>query len=91
MHGHHGIVHDLAFSPDGRTLVSASDDKTIRLWNVATGQELMTLEGHSDKASVLQFSPDGRALASYSNGLHDRHELFLWDTNGWEPGKPLGE
>ena len=89
LHGHHGVVHNLAFAPDGRTLVSSSDDKTIRLWNLASGQEVITLEGHTGIATALRFSPDGRMLASYSNGQQlNRRELFLWDTNGWEPGEP---
>ena len=53
-----GIIA-LAFSPDGRWLASSSLDKTIKLWDVATGQEMHTLKGHLNKISTLAFSPDG--------------------------------
>lgn len=45
--GHSGIVFSVAFSPDGKTLAGGSDDKTIRLWDVASGKELRILAGHS--------------------------------------------
>jgi COMPASS component SWD3 len=42
------LVWSVAFSPDGRTLASCSSDDTIKLWNVATGQVINNLKGHSD-------------------------------------------
>ena len=44
--GHTKEVHDLAFSPDGRLLASASWDETVKIWSVADGRELRTLKGH---------------------------------------------
>ena len=54
----------MAFSPDGRTLASGSRDKTIRLWDVETGQPQATLKGHENRVNAVAFSPDGRTLAS---------------------------
>jgi tetratricopeptide (TPR) repeat protein len=54
----------VAFSPDGRRLASASNDQTVRVWDAATGKELLTLKGHTGRVFSVSFSPDGRRLAS---------------------------
>ena len=56
----------MAFAPDGRTVASGSDDNTVKLWEVASGQELRTLQRESDSVNTVAFSPDGNALASAS-------------------------
>jgi WD40 repeat protein len=45
--GHSNVVNSVAFSPDGRTALSGSDDSTLRLWEMATGKELRTFRGHT--------------------------------------------
>ncbi|MEH2248526.1 WD40 repeat domain-containing protein, partial [Nostoc sp.] len=50
----------------GKTLASASGDKTIKLWNLDTHKEITTLRGHSDSVFSIVFSPDGKTLASAS-------------------------
>ncbi|MEH2201094.1 AAA-like domain-containing protein, partial [Nostoc sp.] len=63
---HSKPVNSVVFSPDGKTLASASDDETIKLWNLDTGKEINTLKGHSDWVNSVVFSPDGKTLASAS-------------------------
>ena len=57
-------VYSVAFSPDGKTLVSTHHDNTIRLWDYITGTTLRTLGGHTSTVYSVSFSPDGQLLAS---------------------------
>ena len=67
-------VTDVAFSPeDGRTLATASDDGTIKLWNVATKQEMLTLQTHTTQVKSIAFSPDGNSLLTFGDG-----KTLLW-------------
>src|SRR5438552_8007927 len=65
--GHTSDVNSVAFSPDSKTLASGSRDATIRLWDVASGQEFKTLKGHLSDVDSIAFSPDGKTLASGSD------------------------
>jgi dipeptidyl aminopeptidase/acylaminoacyl peptidase len=68
-------VESVAFSPDGRSALSGSSDKTLKLWDVATGKEIRTFAGHTAAVNSVAFSPDGRSALSGSN---DR-SFKLWD------------
>jgi WD40 repeat protein len=73
--GHSSDVNAIAFTPDGKTIVTGSDDKTIKLWSLATGEEIRTLKKHSNWVWTLAISPDGKTLAS---GSAD-HTIKLWN------------
>ncbi|MCA2931148.1 MAG: hypothetical protein IM336_11940, partial [Microcystis sp. M018S1] len=75
LEGHDNSVLSVNFSPDGKTLVSGSDDKTIKLWNVETGKEIRTLYGHDNSVTSVNFSPDGKTLVSGS----DDNTIKLWN------------
>jgi WD40 repeat protein/tetratricopeptide (TPR) repeat protein len=89
-----GMFEDAAFSPDGRTLALASREGTVQLWDVASGQILATLEGHSSAVGAVAFSPDGRTLASGSTdqtvrlwNVETRNELMQLDSGSVELGQ----
>lgn len=97
--GHTDTVYSVAFSPDGETLASGSEDSTIILWNTTTGEHIKTLArptgpfvgpadtlaGHTDTVYSVAFSPDGTTLAS---GSAD-NTIILWDATTGQHKKTL--
>ncbi|UKO95946.1 nSTAND1 domain-containing NTPase [Nostoc sp. UHCC 0870] len=62
---HEDEVTDVSFSPDGKIIATASQDKTVKLWTV-TGREIATLIGHTDLVRSVKFSPTGKTIATSS-------------------------
>jgi len=62
--GHNSGVMSASYSADGQRIVTASDDKTAKVWNADTGQELLTLKGHDSSVNSVAYSPDGKRIAT---------------------------
>ncbi|HEU5470904.1 MAG TPA: AAA family ATPase [Actinophytocola sp.] len=76
LNGHIRELEDVAWSPDGLRVATAAFDRTIKIWDVRTGQVELTLSGHNDRVWGVAWSPDGNLLAS---GSRDR-TACVWDT-----------
>jgi WD40 repeat protein/serine/threonine protein kinase len=80
---HESVVRAIAFSPDGKTILTGSRDRVARLWDAATGQLVGLLE-HQGPVIAVAFNPDGKTLLTASEDGTAR----IWDAN---PGKPIGQ
>jgi len=80
--GHTASVHSVAFSPDSQRIVTGSLDRTAKVWDSETGQELLALKGHTDAVTCASFSPDGQRIVT---GSWDR-TAKVWDS---ETGQEL--
>ena len=87
--GHERLIYEIAWSPDGRTLASASEDTTIRLWNPETGTRLGSLAAHTHWVRSVAWSPDGRLLASGSSDATSSSQRADDPTARWRSSIPL--
>jgi serine/threonine protein kinase len=84
---HHDKVYEIAFSPDGRTLASGSQDTTIKLWDVQSQHKKSILTGHEGAICCVTFSADGYWLASGS----DDATVRIWSVETGRPSKTLSD
>jgi WD40 repeat protein len=87
LQGHTDKVNALAFSPDGKTVVTVSKDSTIRLWDAVSGKEKDTFRAHDGAVYSAAFSPDGRLLAT---GGGDK-TVIVWNLQTGNVMKPVLE
>jgi WD40 repeat protein len=77
LHGHTSAIGGVAFHPDGKRLVSGGGDRTVRQWDVGTGQMIDVRYGHSNMVNGVTYSPDGQWIASSS----EDQSVRIWKTN----------
>ncbi|MBU53812.1 MAG: hypothetical protein CL920_34380, partial [Deltaproteobacteria bacterium] len=85
--GHNGPVNGCSWSPDGKFVLSASWDKTLKIWDADSGKELQTLTGHSSWVNGCSWSPDGKRILSAS----DDETLKIWDADSGKEFQTLTE
>ena len=84
LHGHTGWVNSASFSPDGTRIVTASIDKTARVWDATTGESVVELKEHTGWVYSASFSPDGTRIVTASGDRTAR----VWDA---PTGKPVAQ
>ena len=68
-------IYAVAFSADGQRLATASEDQTVKLWDLANGHQVLVYEGHDDAVRLVAYSPDGQSIASAGSEA----TIKVWD------------
>ncbi|MGL5066157.1 MAG: CHAT domain-containing protein [Microcoleus sp.] len=79
---HSDVIKSLAIHPDGQIFASCSLDRTIKIWNLTTGEIIKNITEHSGGVTCITFSSDGKTLASSS--ANPDGTIKLWDTQTWQ-------
>ena len=80
LRGHDDVVNSAVFSPDGRRILTGSEDHTARIWDAETGEQLHELRGHDTRVLAAAFSPDGERVVTASSDQTAR----VWDASTGE-------
>ncbi|HLO83992.1 MAG TPA: hypothetical protein VK203_03110, partial [Nostocaceae cyanobacterium] len=75
LEGHRFWVRAVAITPDGQSVISGSDDMTIKVWDLKSGSEKFTLTGHSSYVNAVAITPDGQSVISGSDDM----TIKVWD------------
>lgn len=85
--GHSDVINKILYAPDGKYLITCSDDFTIKIWEIASGKEMRTLLGHSKPVNEIAIAPDGSQLVSVS----DDRKIIVWSFPEGEQIKTIKE
>lgn len=87
LEGHLDSITRIAWSPDGLLLATASNDQTVRIWDLNTGKEFKTLSKHTSTLNSVAWSPDGQFLITTG----DKNQCTIWDVKSGEPHGEIKE
>jgi WD40 repeat protein len=78
-----GEVRSVALAPDGKTLAAGLRYGSVRVWDLKTGKERVTLKAHAGDAWAVAFTPDGKTLVTGGGDWNRPGEVKLWETESW--------
>lgn len=88
--GHNSTVNWVRHSPDGRNIITASRDRTVRIWDAESCEELEVFRGHQDWVWAAVFMPDGQHILSAGGGRSQEDTGRDWSLRTWNTGPPEG-